>query len=198
MKRIALFLTLAFFSQLFAAGGVVEPEEKGLPKGAKMVEFGMRSLDLASGTIKKFIWTTDFVGNKEAKEPKKLLILSFYANWCAPCIAEMPFLQQMHEKYSDKGLQVISVNFRNNGEDFEKTLKESINIIKDKKVTYPVLFDRLTSRNQLIYMGNKAILPTLVVIDSEGTIVEKYQGEETKNFKKIEEVINTLIKGGKL
>jgi len=162
---------------------------EGLKKGDNMVDFGMRQADQNKKQLGGLIWLSDFVGKKDNAPRKKLLILSFYANWCKPCIEEMPFLQRMFDLYEDDGLMVIGVNFRGEGENFQETFDGSLKIFKEHNVKYPVLFDRFTNRNQLVYMGSKAMLPCLVMINSEGKVVEKIQGGDSHDFKKIEAVI---------
>jgi len=182
------------------AAGDTAPAPTGLPEGAKMVDFGMRQVNLDKKNLGEIVWLTDFVGTppaaaagKEPKPRKKALLIAFWATWCKPCVEEMPFIQKLHETYGAKGLQVLGVNFRNDNEKFETTFAESLKILAEKKVTYPVLFDRFTTRNQLIYIGAKAILPTLVLIDADGIIVAKYQGEQTRKFEEIEKKIEGLV-----
>src|SRR5688500_7462772 len=40
----------------------------------------------------------------------KVVLLNFWATWCAPCIVEMPLLQTVYEKYRADDLQVIAIN----------------------------------------------------------------------------------------
>jgi thiol-disulfide isomerase/thioredoxin len=185
-RKILVFaLLLSAFNFVSAQSDANE----GLKKGAAMVDFGMRQVDQDKKKLGGLVWLSDFVGKKESSAKKKLLILSFYANWCKPCIAEMPFLQKMFSLYEEEGLMVLGINFRSEGEDFKETFDKSLKILKENKVKYPVLFDRFTNRNQLIYMGSKAVLPCLVIIDSKGKIIEKIQGGDSHDFKKIEEMI---------
>lgn len=170
-----------------------ETPSEGLKKGDKIADFGMRAADIEKGKLSGLVWLADFVGKKDSKDPKKLLVLNFFANWCAPCIAEMPVLQSLYDKYKDKGLMVLSVNFRTEAEKFDSTFAESLKIIKEKGIKYPVLFDRFTNRNQLIYLGSKAVLPCLIIIDKDGVIIEKFQGEQSHDLKKIEEIIKKGI-----
>ena len=192
MKPFNLLIILTFFLFSFVLFSA-EPSDEGLKKGDKIADFGMRSADIEKGKLSGLVWIADYVGKKDSKDPKKLLVLNFFANWCAPCIAEMPVLQGLYNKYKDKGLMVLSVNFRTEAEKFDATFAESLKIIKEKGIKYPVLFDRFTNRNQLLYLGSKAVLPCLIIIDKDGVIIEKFQGEQSHDLKKIEEVIKKGI-----
>ncbi len=201
MKCLFLFLLCALSFSAVAAD--TTPDAEGLPEGSKLVDFGMRTVDLESGKLKSLVWLTDFVGvppvgkaNSAPAARKKVLVMNFYANWCKPCLAEMPLLQKLSEKYGPKEVQFIGVNFRNENENPDAVLAETVKILKEKKITYPILFDRFTSRNQLVYMGSKAILPTVVIFDGNGTMVKKLQGEKTQNIGDIEKIIEKLV-GGK-
>jgi thiol-disulfide isomerase/thioredoxin len=186
-KSFLLLIIVILSAGLFADG------KTGLKTGDKIVDFGMRKANVEKGKLSGLIWLGDYVGKKDVKDPKKVLVLNFFANWCVPCIKEMPFLQKMYDKYNKKGLMVLSVNFRTESEKFDPTFIKSLEIIKKNEIKYPVLFDRFTNRNQLIYLGDKAVLPCLIVIDSKGVIIEKFQGEGSHDLKKIEGVIKKAI-----
>ena len=186
-KSILLLIMILISVSLFADG------KNGLEKGDRIVDFGMRKVDVQKGKLSGLVWLGDYVGTKDVKEQKKVLVLNFFANWCVPCIKELPVLQDLYSKYKDKGLMVLSVNFRTDSEKFNDTFKKSIEILKEKKIKYPVLFDRFTNRNQLVYLGDKAVLPCLIVINSKGVIIEKFQGEKSHDLKKIESVIKKAI-----
>ena len=162
MNKLVFTFLLIFTVTIFASK---VKDNDGLQVGDKMADFGLKQVDLTTGKLSKFVWLTDFVGKNGIKAPKKLLMLSFFANWCEPCIAEMDILEKFYTKYSSAGLMVLGINFRTADEKFKETIKGSVKILKNKKVTYPVLFDRFTNRNQLLYLGFKAKLPCIIFLN---------------------------------
>jgi thiol-disulfide isomerase/thioredoxin len=48
----------------------------------------------------------NFLKNKDAKT----YVINFWATWCAPCVKELPYFEQLHEKYSEEGVEVILVS----------------------------------------------------------------------------------------
>ncbi|MEZ0484429.1 redoxin domain-containing protein [Fibrella aquatica] len=41
---------------------------------------------------------------------KKLILVDFWASWCAPCIKEFPGLKALHEKYANQGLEIVGIS----------------------------------------------------------------------------------------
>src|SRR5688572_20016138 len=50
-------------------------------------------------------------------EPGKVYILECWATWCGPCVAAIPHVDALYDKYNDKGLRVIGVNVFEDGKD---------------------------------------------------------------------------------
>jgi thiol-disulfide isomerase/thioredoxin len=58
-------------------------------------------------------WVSDGKGQFEKTEKlqkDKVYVVEFWATWCGPCIASMPHLAELQEKYLDQGVQIISVS----------------------------------------------------------------------------------------
>ncbi len=102
----------------------------------------------------------------------KVVLVNFWASWCAPCVNEMPRLQQWHEQYADDGLVVLGVNtlYLDSQEAVEAFLH-------DLDISYPMLVDQQgdVSRQWLAQS-----LPRSYVIDRQGMVRWTRLGEVTE------------------
>jgi thiol-disulfide isomerase/thioredoxin len=97
----------------------------------------------------------------------KVVLLNFWATWCAPCRAEMPDLIKWQRKYKSQGLQVIGVTYP------PEELAEVREFIKRVEVNYPVALGE--ERTKAIFDKGEN-LPVTVVIDKRGMVREVIQG----------------------
>lgn len=54
----------------------------------------------------------------------KVVLLDFWASWCRPCVAELPELKKLHEKYGSRGLSIVAIGVDKNLEDHQKFLQQ--------------------------------------------------------------------------
>jgi thiol-disulfide isomerase/thioredoxin len=97
----------------------------------------------------------------------RVVLLNFWATWCAPCRAEMPDLVKWQREYKSKGLQVIGVTYP------PEELAEVREFIKSIKVNYPIA---LGEEQTKALFDKGEILPVTIVIDKKGMIREVIQG----------------------
>lgn len=79
-------------------------------------------------------WVSNGAGKFQpvtAFKPGKVYIVEFWATWCGPCIQSMPHLSELQEKYSGKGLQIISISDEN-VDTVNAFLKRSVPNTEDK------------------------------------------------------------------
>lgn len=89
----------------------------------------------------------------------KVVVLNFWATWCGPCRIEMPTLEQIHQKYKERGVALLAIT----GESSD--IVESF--IREHGYTMPVLLDASDAVGKAY--GVEA-LPTTFVIDSDGKV----------------------------
>jgi peroxiredoxin len=97
----------------------------------------------------------------------KVVLINFWATWCAPCRAEMPELVEWQNEYKDRGLQIIGITYPPYQ---SSSVQEAAHQLK---VNYPILFG--TDEIAALY-GVRNILPVSVVIDREGNIRARLTG----------------------
>ena len=68
----------------------------------------------------------------------KVVVLNVFATWCAPCVAEMPDLEALFERYEPQGLLVIGIT----PEITDVQLPDLQKFLAEQKISYPVLVDK--------------------------------------------------------
>jgi peroxiredoxin len=134
--------------------------------GARAPDFQLK--DLAGHTVR----LSDYRG--------KVVVINFWAAWCAPCLAEMPELVKLQQEYKAKGIQVIgfaaATNHRSKAGKIQRRLK----------LNYPVVIG--TKRLESAY-GIGDVLPLTVVVDRNGVIHDRILGilepEEVESIRKL-------------
>jgi peroxiredoxin len=102
--------------------------------------------------------TSDFRG--------KVLLVNFWAAWCAPCAEEIPQFVGLQNKYRDQGLQIVGVSV----EDVESVLRS---FCLKNHVNYPVIpGDQKVADS----FGGVLGLPTTFLIGKDGVVYRKYSG----------------------
>lgn len=101
----------------------------------------------------------------------KVVLVDFWATWCAPCREGIPDLIALKNEFKDKDVEIvgISVDAISNG---GATAADVIPFIKAYKINYPVVRGDQLSTNAF---GGIRSIPTSFLIDKEGRVVEKYE-----------------------
>lgn len=116
----------------------------------------------------------------------KVIVLNFWATWCAPCRAEMPSLENLYRNLKDKGLVIIGVSV----DSPEKTVQS---FVKERGITFPILLDK---RKEVSFDDYGVIgLPVTFLIDKKGIIVDKVFGERQWDSEEVKEKIKRLLEG---
>ena len=97
----------------------------------------------------------------------KVVLLNFWATWCAPCVAETPRLVEWQAKYKDKGLQMIGITYP------PTNLTSLRNFVRRKKINYPIL---LGSKPAKLLFDTSGDLPVTVIIDRNGDVIGLIDG----------------------
>jgi len=114
----------------------------------------------------------------------KVVILDFWATWCAPCRKGIPDLISIQNEYKDD-LVVIGISF-----DQPATQDQLVPFIKNYGINYPIVLGDLEVSAAY---GNIQAIPTSFIIDQEGNIINKHIGLVPRST--LVEEINLLLSG---
>lgn len=113
----------------------------------------------------------------------KVVMLNFWAAWCAPCRKEMPLLEALHADLQDQGFALLAINTESDTADAQALLQEL-------KLSFPVLWDRDGSVVKLLGVN---AMPTTLVIDREGQLQFINRGYRAGDEKKYRQQVETLL-----
>ena len=99
----------------------------------------------------------------------KVVLVNFWATWCADCIKEMPKMIETHRKYAPRGYEMVAVAVQSDNP------QQVAAFVRRRALPFRVAHD--TSGEVAKSFGHVRITPVSVLIDRQGNIVKRYVGE---------------------
>lgn len=160
--RLYLYIAITFFSSAcFAKVTIGEPPDA----------------DLGESYLGEPINVSDYLG--------KVVLISFWATWCAPCMKELPILAGM-QKLTAGSLQVLAINYKDQIRPYRKIVEQLL----DTKV----IFGRDPRGRIGKRYGVKGV-PHLVIVGRDGLVKAIHVGYKENDLPKLVEEINGYIIG---
>ncbi len=177
---------------LAAVGAPARSAEKAMtpvPAGIPMIE-GIKMIDVGAPA-------PDFSIKDTAGAPfsladvkgKKSVLLVFWSIFCEPCRVEMPVIQKLHDKYREKGLDVVSIAL--DGEPLKSSI---VGFVKQEGYTFRVLIDELDAQEMFKVADPYGVggTPTIFLVDTGGKVVLAKAGRIKEED--LEKAIQSLFK----
>jgi cytochrome c biogenesis protein CcmG/thiol:disulfide interchange protein DsbE len=127
--------------------------------GALAPDFELQSVD--GRTVK----LSDLRGNAA--------VVNFWATWCQPCKLEMPWFEELHQKYKEQGLEMIGINTDDYISSKDSVRDEVAKFAKELGVTYTILRGK---ESVVDAYGGAQFLPTTFYVDRQGKVVANVAG----------------------
>ncbi len=96
----------------------------------------------------------------------KPVLINFWATWCPPCRSEMPYIQEIYEEWTDKGLVVLAINIGESSSTVE-------DFMQSQNLSFTVLLD---TKQDVAQRYNITGIPATFFIDKDGIIQDKVIG----------------------
>ncbi|MCH5279779.1 MAG: redoxin domain-containing protein [Christensenellaceae bacterium] len=118
----------------------------------------------------------------------KLTLVNFWSTTCAPCIQEMPHLQQISNEYASKGLRVVTVLFDS---EISGAIPTALGIIQGIGMTIPVIRCNASIKSAIVDPYNVAAMPNTFLVDSNGHIVQRITS--SKSYAEWKAIVDRLL-----
>ena len=113
----------------------------------------------------------------------QVVVVDFWASWCAPCRRSIPWLNEMRARYADRGLVVIGVNVDKDGRDAER-------FMRDVPIDFQVLYD---PQGSLAARYEVEGMPSSYVFSRDGTLVARHVGFQNARRPEYEALLSELL-----
>ena len=180
---VQVFNSLSTLQQNSYYGLLIKKEIKGRQKLRNLI--GTKAPSFKTRDVSNNIISLDNIYKD------KIVLLDFWASWCIPCRASHPNLVSLYKKYKNKGFEIIGIAANDHDEmkwreAIKKDNLEWINILS-------IADAKLMGLNNIDIGANYMIteIPIKILIDKNGTILGRYDGNEEKELdKKLKEIFS--------
>ena len=114
----------------------------------------------------------------------KVVYVDFWASWCTPCKQSFPWMNEIHKRYSDKGLKVVAINLDNDRSQAKRFLDEV-------KADFTIAYDPAGTTAEKYDLQ---VMPSSYLIDRKGRLVHLHRGFKQGDTKKMEQKISEALK----
>lgn len=114
----------------------------------------------------------------------KVIVVNFWASWCAPCRAEAPALEKIHDDTANKGVEFVGVDIRDGREPAKA-------FVRGFKVGYPSIFDPDGQVTLAFRDVPPNAVPSTLVLDRQGRVAVRIIGATT--FSKLNPLVTQVV-----
>lgn len=141
--------------------------------------------DSVSVPKKPSVWFVDSYGKEldAANLRGKVVFINFWATWCPPCLAEMPSIDKLREKFKDRDDLVFFMV------DVDGKLIQSGEFMVRKKLNLPVHIAK--DKIPEYWLGSS--IPTTVILDKSGEMVVRHEGMADYSSSDVFDFIQELL-----
>lgn len=193
LKNLGLFIVLSFvFSALISCTGsptapadnsTVSANTNDASPEKKKINYPPAPSAIMQADVKLLDGTTFKLQDKKGK----VVLVNLWATWCGPCINEMPHLNEMQEKFKDKGFEII-------GLDIDEESKEEIDAFAAKqKLNYQLGWSGNAVKNEFVKVTKLDGIPQSILINRDGQLTGVFTGGSPSVVNKMKETVEKIV-----
>jgi cytochrome c biogenesis protein CcmG/thiol:disulfide interchange protein DsbE len=113
----------------------------------------------------------------------KVIWVDFWASWCVPCRRSFPWMNAMHRKYGDDGLEIIAINL-----DKDRALADGF--LAEVPAEFALRFD---PAGNLAKEFKVQAMPSSYLLDGDGRVLASHFGFKTADAPEYERAIQEAL-----
>lgn len=117
----------------------------------------------------------------------KVVWVDFWASWCVPCRRSFPWMNTMHQKYKDQGLQIIAVNL-------DRDRKAADGFLAEVPAEFSLRFD---PAGELAKTFQVQAMPSSFLMDASGNVIAQHFGFKMADAEEYEQGIQAALAAAK-
>jgi thiol-disulfide isomerase/thioredoxin len=131
----------------------------------------------------------DLDGNIYKLEDKKgkVVLVDLWATWCGPCVAAMPELVALQEKYKDKDFEIIGLDTDDESPEQIKAFAQT------KKLNYPLGYADAKLMSEFFKVTRLQAIPQSILINRNGKMVGIFPGGGSRVMTQIKETVEKTV-----
>ena len=157
--------TIALLALAFTAGGSVADTD---PRDV-LAEHPLKFLDGAETTLSKF--------NGE------VVVVSFWASWCAPCRKELPLMDEWNASWAGHGARVVAISI-------DEEARNAKRFVEQEDLSLTVLHDGPTGLASQLDLPS---LPCTYILDRRGNVVRTVFSSSRKDLDSIRQEVEAML-----
>ena len=113
----------------------------------------------------------------------KLVMLNFWASWCAPCRTEMPAMERVYRDFKGAGFEILGVNVKDKRSD-------ALALAKELMLSFPIVLD---PEGEVGLLYGAWGMPATYLIDRNGAVLARMWGPANWNSPAARNLIKSLL-----
>ncbi len=93
----------------------------------------------------------------------KVVLVSFWATWCGPCVRQIPQMKETYGQYHERGFEIIGISLDDDRKRLEK-------FIEEKEIPWEIIFNEKGADSTTDYYSVISI-PTMILVAADGNVV---------------------------
>jgi cytochrome c biogenesis protein CcmG/thiol:disulfide interchange protein DsbE len=138
-----------------------------------------------SEEVPNFTFTLNEASRQLTDLRGQVVVLNFWASWCPPCVAEMPSLERLNQRFQGKGLMVLGISVDQDADAY-------VTFLRDQNITFPNYRD---PEKQISTLYGTFMYPETYIIDTQGRLVRKIIGPLEWDSPQVVEFLNGILEG---